>query len=610
MTSRRPPKGNRNLRRLTRESHLTCWSSVNCVLIRPGANKDAIYYGPKYPRLIMKRDLDKLSSQEYDVVVVGAGIYGACAAWDATLRGLKVALIDKGDFGAATSQNSQKTIHGGLRYLQQLDVVRMRESMRERRTLMKIAPQFVHPMPCVMPTYGRLTKGRMALAAALFLNDVIGFDRNRLDDPEKHLPRGRTVSREELLRMLPGVPREGLTGGAIWYDSQTHNSERLVLSFILSACERGADAANYLEAAGFMTRGRRVCGVKCRDAVAGAAIDVRCRLVINAAGPWIDGVIGRLSGDVHSRPVALAASTILVTRPFLSGYAAGLSSGAGRTGEKPLGGKDARLYFVTPWRGVCLVGTAYTPYKGEPDDYRVSEGDIEAFLSEINRAYPDARLGRDDVLFFYGGLVPMSRVSARTGEVVVRKHYRITDHSRVHGWDGIVTVMGVKYTTARDVAERAIDLAMKRLGVPFVKSRSCETPVYGGKIERFDDFLAGAVRSRPQGVTEEGMAHLVYHYGSRYGDVLSGVGRDAALGRALPGQRRVIGAEIARAAREEMALKLSDAVFRRTELGTAGNPGDECLRACAEIMGAELGWSEDRKSREIKEVQACYAPAP
>ncbi len=558
----------------------------------------------------MKRDLKKLSSQEYDVVVVGAGIYGACAAWDATLRGLKVALIDKGDFGAATSQNSQKIIHGGLRYLQQLDIVRMRESIRERRTLMKIAPQFVHPLPCVMPTYGHLTKGRMALAIALFLNDIIGFDRNRLDDPQKRLPRGRTISRDELLRILPGVPRDGLTGGAVWYDCQTHNSERLVLSFILSACERGADAANHLEATGFLTKDRRVCGVRARDAITGTPVDIRGRLVLNTAGPWIDGVLGRLSGGIHSSPIMLATSTILVTRRFLGDYAAGLSSGAGRTGEKSLGGKGSRLYFVTPWRNVCLVGTAYAPYEGDPDNYRVREGDIDAFLSEINRAYPDARLGRRDVIFFYGGLGPMSRVSARTGEVAIRKHYRITDHSRADGWDGIVTVMGVKYTTARDVAERAIDLAMKKLGVAFVKSSSFETPIYGGEIERFDDFLASAIRSKPAGVTEESMAHLVYHYGSRYGDVLSHVRKDAVLGRALPGQQRVIGAEIAHAARQEMALTLADVISRRTELGSAGNPGDECLRACAEIMGAELGWSKERTSREIKEVLSRYAPAP
>jgi len=558
----------------------------------------------------MKRDLARMASQEYDMVIVGAGIYGACAAWDAALRGLKVAIIDKGDFGSATSQNSQKIIHGGLRYLQQLDIIRMRESIRERRTLMKIAPQFVHPLRCVMPTYGHMTKSRMALAVALLLNDIIGFDRNRLDDPQKRLPRGRIISRNELIGLLPGVPRKGLTGGAVWYDCQTHNSERLVLSFLLAACERGADAANYLEAMGFLTQGRRVCGVRARDSLTGAAIDIRSRLVLNTAGPWIDTVLRRLSPGLSSRPLRLAAAMNLVTRRFLGGCAAGLASRAGIVEEEALVGKSSRLYFVTPWRDVCLAGTAFRPYEGDPDDYRVTDEDIATFLSEINRAYPDARLVREDATFFYGGLLPMRRVSARTGEVVVRKHYRITDHSRADGWDGLVTVMGVKYTTARDVAEKAVDLALKKLQKAFVKSRSGEVQVYGGDIERFDDFLAGAVHSRPPGVTEESMTHLVYHYGSRYGDVLSRVREDPSLARPLPGQQWVIGAEIAHATRAEMALALADVIFRRTELGSAGSPGDECLHACAELMGSELGWDEERKSREIKEVRSCYVPAP
>jgi len=194
----------------------------------------------------MRRGIDRLASEEFDLLIVGAGIYGACAAWDASLRGLRVALIDRGDFGGATSQHSQKTIHGGLRYLQQADLKRMRESIRERRTLMRIAPQFVSPFPCVMPTYGHLTRGREALAVAMLANDLVGLDRNRIDDPAKRIPRGRTVSRRRVLELLPGIPTKGLTGGAVWHDCQAHNTERLLLSFVLGACEKGAAAATYV----------------------------------------------------------------------------------------------------------------------------------------------------------------------------------------------------------------------------------------------------------------------------------------------------------------------------------------------------------------------------
>ena len=172
----------------------------------------------------MDRDLTQLANHKYDLIIIGGGIYGACVAWDATLRGLSVALVEKADFGHATSANSLKTIHGGLRYLQQLDIKRMRESIRERRTLMRIAPHLVHPLPCLMPTYGHLTKGRAVMALALKVNDLVSFDRNRLEDPQKHLPKGRVISRQECLQLLPNIVREGLTGGAVWHDAQVYNS--------------------------------------------------------------------------------------------------------------------------------------------------------------------------------------------------------------------------------------------------------------------------------------------------------------------------------------------------------------------------------------------------
>jgi glycerol-3-phosphate dehydrogenase len=556
----------------------------------------------------MKRDIARLASEEYDILIIGAGIYGACAAWDAALRGLKVALIDRGDFGGATSQNSQKIIHGGLRYLQQADAVRVRESVRERRILTKIAPHFVHPFLCVMPTYGHFTRGREALAVALFINDLISFDRNRINDPQKRIPRGRTVSRKKILELLPGIPTRGLTGGAMWYDCKAHNTERLLLSFILSAAEKGARAANYIEVVGFIAEGRRVLGVKVLDCLSGKRFDIRARLVLNTTGPWTDTILRLLDPAAAVPPLRLSTALIIVTRPFIKGCGAGLPLRAREAAAGKAGVKGSRLYFVTPWRDVCLVGTVHLPYAAGPDDYRVTEGEIEAFIQAINAAYPSARLTRNDIRSFYGGLLTLGHVDRRTGEAVPLNQYRLIDHRRRHGWDGIVTVVGVKYTTARDVAVKAVDLAMKKLGLTRRKSLSHATPVYGGEIGRFDEFLAGAIRSKPEWVSETTMSHLVHHYGSRYADVLAHAERDRALAKPLPCQESVIGAEVVHAVREEMASKLADVIFRRTELGSAGCPGDECLHACADLMGAELGWDGSKKQAEIDSVKALYVP--
>lgn len=553
----------------------------------------------------MQRDVSQLASQEFDLLIIGAGIYGACAAWDATLRGLRVAVIDKGDFGAATSQNSLKTIHGGLRYLQQCDIIRMRESIRERRTLARIAPHLVHPLPCLMPTYGHLTKGREALRVALMLNDLIGFDRNRLEDPSKHLPRGRTISRTEILKLLPGIAEQGLTGGALWYDCQTHNSERLLLSFLLSAAERGAQAANYLGVTGFLTRGRRTTGVVARDARSGETVEIRARCVLNTAGPWTQKVLDLLKNDTPRIPLRLSTAMNLVTRRLIPGYAAGLSTRGELVEEDALIRKASRLYFIAPWRSVSLAGTAHEPYEGDPDSFRAGEPEIENLMAAVNSAYPAAGLSRADVRLVHAGLLPMKSVS-RGGEVVLLKHFRIVDHAPGDGWEGLVSVMGVKYTTARDVAARAVDLVLRKLGIPITRSASDRTPIYGGAIDRFNRFLEEAVRSGPRGVSKESMAHLVYTYGSRHGDILAIVSRDPSLTAPLPGQESVIGAEVVRAARDEMALTLADVILRRTELGSAGHPGSDCLNACADLMAKELGWDEARKKKEIRETEAVY----
>ena len=209
----------------------------------------------------MQRDLTKLSQNVYDLLIVGGGIYGAGVARDASLRGLSVALVEKADFGCATSANSLKMIHGGLRYLQHGDFKRMRESIYDRRILMQIAPHLVHPLGVVVPTYGHGIKGKEVMTIALAINDIVSCDRNVGIDPHKHIPPGRTISKTECLQLLPGIDAKDLTGGAVFCDAQVYNSERLVLSFLRSAAQKNADLANYVEVIGFLQQGNCITGV-------------------------------------------------------------------------------------------------------------------------------------------------------------------------------------------------------------------------------------------------------------------------------------------------------------------------------------------------------------
>ncbi len=219
----------------------------------------------------VKRDLGALAEREHDVVIVGGGIHGVAAAWDAASRGLRVALVEAEDFGSGTSWNSLKTIHGGLRYLQTLDLKRMRESIRERRTLLRIAPALVRPLPFVVPTYGHGPKGREALGLGLWLNDVVSSDRNRGLPAERQIPHGRLLSRREVLDLFPGVPEDGLNGGASWTDAQVESSERLTIGFARAAADAGAVLCNHLAAVAFLRRGAAVTGIRGRDSLGAAS---------------------------------------------------------------------------------------------------------------------------------------------------------------------------------------------------------------------------------------------------------------------------------------------------------------------------------------------------
>ena len=227
----------------------------------------------------MKRDLPALTNSRFDLLVVGAGIYGATIAWDAAQRGLSVALIDRGDFGGGTSANSAKTVHGGIRALQTGQLRELRSFVRERRTLCRIAPHLVHRLPFVIPTYSGITRHRLTMRAAFRLYDLLARDRNDRLDRSKQLPASRLVSRAECLELNPMIAPNGVTGGIIWHDCQMYNADRVVLAFVRSAVDAGATAANYLEVTGWISDGKRVSGVTAQDRAGLNVLDIRARLL-------------------------------------------------------------------------------------------------------------------------------------------------------------------------------------------------------------------------------------------------------------------------------------------------------------------------------------------
>jgi glycerol-3-phosphate dehydrogenase len=478
----------------------------------------------------VKRDLGALTGREHDLLVVGGGIYGAAAAWDAAQRGLSVALVERDDFGSGASWHSLKTIHGGMRYLQKAAVGRLRESARERHVFLRIAPGLVRPLRFVVPTYGHGLAGREALAVALQLNNWLTWDRNRGLPDDQAIPAGGTVAAREAQELVPGLESRGLTGAGVWSDAQASSTERLTLAFVHAAAEAGAAVANHLEAVESLRAQGRVVGIAARDTLGGDALEVRARMTLNAAGPEADEVLARAGLRGTRAPLLRARNLVLARTPSLP-HAVGARSGG-------------RFLFLVPWQGRTLVGTDYEPAEAPASDPR-------DFLAEAARAFPWASLGDAEVTLVHEGLVP-----GRGGPGGLATRPRFHDHETEDGLPGLVSVQGVKYTTGRSVAERAVDLVLRRMGRAPVTSRTAVTPLR--------------------------RAHLLE------GDLES---------RALV------------AVREEMALTLADAVLRRLDLGTAGPPPSADLAVVAAVMESELGWDPARTSREKEVLRRVYPAA-
>lgn len=549
----------------------------------------------------MQRNLEELSNTKFDVLVIGGGIYGACVAYEAILRGLSVALVEKKDFCGATSANSLKTIHGGLRYLQHADFKRMRESIYERRTLMKIAPHLVHPLPVLVPTYGHGLKGIEAMTVALKINDWVSCDRNHgLPDPQQHIPAGRTISATECLQTMPGLSADGLTGGAIFHDAQVFNSERLVLAYLQSATQLGLQAANYLQVTDFLQDGDTILGAQVTDALTQTTFDIQAKTIINTSGPWINEVLGLLDQPL-SLPQPFALAMNIVTRSlFDHDYAVGIYSKANYTDKDAILKRKNRLLFIAPWQGYSLVGTTYSHYNGAPDHLSVPEQDVQSFIDEINHAYPPAKLTTQDIYFVHRGLLPSSQ-TAPTANVQLTKQYQIQDYQQ-EGLKGLISVTGVKYTTARNVAIHAVDAAVSMLGTTAKPSQSAHQPLHGGNIENLSEFLEEGRHTLDAIADKPSINHFLYSYGTAYPSVCQHLEQDS---QPLSSQN-LLKAQVAYALEEEMAQTLSDVVFRRTGIGAAGMPMEAELQTCVEAMKTKLLWEESKAQQELKEVKSKW----
>jgi len=556
----------------------------------------------------MRRDPLQLQEREFDLAVVGGGIFGICTAWDAALRGLSVALIERGDFVQATSAHSFRMVHGGIRYLQHGDLLRIRESVRERRALLRMAPHLVEPLPIVIPTYGHGREGKEALGFGLRLYDLWAADRNRgIHDPARQIPSGRIISRTDCLRLFPELEATDLTGAGLFYDGQMYNPPRLALSILRSAVAAGAVAVNYAAARRFIRRHNRIIGVSVADTVTGNELDVRAKVVVNTTGGWAPTLLQSASGLRLSPGVTFSRDTCFVLKRRARSPHGLAILGQTRDPDAWVS-RAARHLFLVPWRGYTLLGVWHKPWHDDPDRVTVMEAELLSFLGEINASCPALGITPDDVSCCDAGLVLFGENAERATNLRYGHRSRIVDHRLVDGVDGLITSIGVRWTTARAVAEEVVTLAGYKLGRSLAPSRTAHTPVHGGAIPDIQKFVESTVGGRPASLREDAARSLARNHGSAVGELLAHIYDDPALAASVDGSH-VVAAEVVHAAREEMAQHLTDVVYRRTDLGTAERPTRTALEICGRLMAAELGWSSERTLAEISNAERSFPVA-
>lgn len=514
----------------------------------------------------------------FNVVIIGAGINGAGIARDAALRGLRVLLLDKGDVGGGTSAWSTRLIHGGLRYLEHGEFGLVRESLRERETLLKIAPHLVKPLPMLVPTYNHARRSRTKIRLGMLAYDALSYD--------KTLPRHSMLSTKETLARVPALEKDGLTGAALYYDAQVEFPERLVVENVLSAIENGAELMTYARVDGFEIHHDAIDAVRFTNLLTGTSGIAQGMTFANAAGPWVDHLL-EAAPDSSQLIGGTKGSHIIVAR----------FAGAPESAIYVEASTDQRPFFIIPWNNKYLIGTTDIRFSGNPDDARITEAEVAYLLQETNRVLPSAELTRHDVLFSYAGVRPLAFTKNEREARITRRHF-IRSHPHLNN---LFSIVGGKLTTYRSLSEETVDAVVKLLGTQV------------GPCKTAEKLLPGAAPlDQTSVVHEDERLSRVYGLGAKWiGRLCEG---DASLWEVFDGETGAIAAEIVHAFRHEHAQTLIDCLMRRTMVGLNSTNGLSSVEKAAEIASLHLGWTEERAAAEVvsyrKYVERFRLPRP
>ena len=511
--------------------------------------------------------------QTYDLAVIGAGINGAGIARDAALRGLKVIIFDKNDMCSGCSAISSRLVHGGLRYLEYGEIPLVYESLHERRYLRLTAPHLVEQLRITIPVYAGARRGPLLIRLGMLAYDLLSL--------RKTVPNHEMLSSSQMHAEEPGLLAQGLRAAARYYDAQVTFAERLVLENLLAARSAGAEIRTHCEVTRIAVDGGAVSSLAYED-LKGDRHEVHVKAIVNAAGPWVDRVLGVTPTPTRRLIGGTKGSHIIV----------GKFEGAPSDAFYVEAAADGRPFFIIPWNEQYLIGTTDIRYDEDLDQIRASGAEVDYLLEETNRVFPGAALTREEIHYAYAGVRPLPFKEAGPESAITRRHI-IKVNKEVAS--GLVSIVGGKLTTYRNLAEQTVDKLAKlqRLKLPACRTRDTDLPGAWG-IDRARDLLRGL-----EILSDSGIERLLHIYGGRAAAIAELARTSGDLAGTLGPGERVLAAEVVFALREEFALTLTDVVFRRMMIGFDADQGRNLYTEVAALAATEAGWSPERKAQEL-----------
>lgn len=509
-------------------------------------------------------------SAEYDVIIIGGGINGAAAAAALTRQGYRILLLEQRDFASGTTAASTKLIHGGLRYLETGDARLVHESLHARERLLRERPHLVQPLSFILPVYQGDPRPPIVIRAGLVLYDIL--------TPRKLSPRHRSVSKRDLLRREPTISTDKLNAAFQFYDAQVLMPERLCIEYLTEARNAGADLRNYCAVDFIIVNDAAAQGVDYHDVLTGARHSASARLVLNAAGPWVDAVLEITGRGLRRRIGATKGSHLVLDLEGRGPRHAIIASAQ----------TDGRPIFVVPWLGHHILGTTDMRYDGEPGDVRCEDWEIDYLLSEASRILPGIGVDRPHVLYAYSGARPLPFAPRGVAEGAISRRSALIDH-RAEGVDRLISIVGGKLTTAAGVANSVVRAVRRSIGGPPRSGRPHAMPP---RAPAHVSFLPPA--------TSE---HLRARYGQAAADVAAYAAQDPALAEPVSPHHPDIGAQIAYALDHEGARTLGDVLLRRTPIGLTHDLGRAAAPAVAALIQTRLGWSDDERAQAVRDYE-------